>query len=109
MLWQFVPYSDLNDEFYLIYNKQNKKPIYFHGEINDRYALYTNKDSSCSLNQKFKIVDDKSGNGCNIVTADNALFVGIPLCYPHETLAKIQQPSNGTDCQTFIIDEISIL
>lgn len=105
-LWQFVPYGDPNDDYYVIFNKANKKAIYFHGEQSDWYNLYTDVNSNCSLTRKFKIVDDISGTGCNIVTADNALYIGIPSCEQSFTKALIQKPSDGTDCQIFAIEEM---
>lgn len=107
LLWQFVPYSDPNDDSYVIFNKQNKKAMYFHGEYFDTYSVYTSDKSFCSLNRKFKIVEDKSGTGCNIVTANNEMYLGIPLCGMYDGKTLIQKLSNGADCQTFAIEEMS--
>lgn len=99
VLWQFVPYSNPRDKYFLIYNKRNKRPMFFHGISSDYYNLYTQLDLVCSPNRKFKIVYDKTNEGCNIVSADNALRLTIPSCNSsYYSDAKMKIKSNGSDC-----------
>lgn len=106
-LWQLVPYSNQSNDFYVIYNKQTNYPL----GLKASDYMVNNAQLTCSPTQKFKIVGDTSGVGCNIFSADGNSYWGIIPCGSNNNLSCLHSTLRGTNgnVESFLLQEQSLI